>query len=212
MNEYAANEQATLERMAKKWKEQGFEVYLEPIGSIVPPFLERSRPDAILIRDNERIVVEVIRKGQPHLEKKIEQIQSLFSGRSDWRFEVVYAGEQVDAVPHVERSVILSTLDSANSLMAVDVRASLLLLWASLEAVARNFFERQTIRPQSPGRIVELLAGSGNITPSEAKLLRRLVQARNRVIHGELNTSIEADDVKLMKSIVTNLAQEVGEK
>jgi uncharacterized protein YutE (UPF0331/DUF86 family) len=212
VNEDAIDELATLERMAKKWKDQGFEVYLEPVGSIVPPFLERYKPDAILVRGNEKIVVEIVRKGQPHLEKKIDQIQSLFLGQRDWQFEVVYAGEQVDSVPHVKKSVILSTLDSSNSLVEVDARASLLLLWASLEAVARNFFERQTTRPQSPGRIVELLAGSGNITPSEAKLLRRLVQARNSVIHGELNTSIEIDDVILMQSIVTNLAQEISEK
>lgn len=209
MNDNAVTEQAALKRMSKTWREQGFEVYIEPTGSLVPSFLERYEPDAILLRGDEKVIVEVVRKGQPHLEKKISQIRSLFSGESGWRFEVVYAGEQIDAVSSVSNSVILATLETANSLLMHDSRASLLLLWASLEAIVRNCFAAQAARPQSPGRVIELLAGSGMITPSQAVTLRHLMHVRNRFIHGELDLTIEPQTVKSMHAIVKGLVNRI---
>lgn len=207
MNEYEATERATLEQLSRTWEAQGFQVYLQPSGKSVPEFLQRYKPDAILIRGEERVIVEAIRKGQPHAEEKVRRLQSLMLGQTGWRLEIVYSGEEVDAVKTVDKKSIRSALLSADGLARLEPRASLLMMWAALEAVARNLFPSQTNRPQSPGRVVELLAGSGEITPSEAQLLRGLMQLRNRVIHGELDATVRLDDLTEMHRIVSQLAQ-----
>lgn len=202
MNEQEATERATLEKLSNNWKAQGFEVFLEPSKNLVPEFLQRYRPDAILIRGEEKVVVEAIRKGQPHAEEKVRRLQALLKGHEGWRLEIVYSGEEVDAVKTMGNESIRNALVSAESLVVAEPRASLLLMWAALEAVARNLFPSQTNRPQSPGRVIELLAGSGEVTPSEAELLRGLMQLRNRVIHGELDAVVGPKDLAEMNRIV----------
>jgi len=152
-------------------------------------------------------LVEVVRKGQPHAEERVRRLKELIGNQDKWRLEVVYSGENVLAVRRVALELILESLGSAEGLLTKEPRASLLLLWASLEATVRNLFPNQTSRPQSPGRIIELLAGSGEITPSEARDLRQLMNLRNRVIHGELNAVVIPIEIKKMLQLVRQLLE-----
>lgn len=209
MNDQEASERATLERLSKNWSAQGFQVLLEPRGSSVPDFLQKYRPDAILSKDGKKVIVEIIRKGHPNAEEKIRRLKTLIEGQKEWRLEVVYSGEQVDAVRKVEQYSILEAASSAESLLESEPRAALLLMWATLEATARSLFPNQTNRPQSPGRVIELLAGSGEVTPAEASLLQRLMQWRNKLVHGDLDIVVVPSDVNEMVKIVRQLVERV---
>ncbi|WP_444461075.1 hypothetical protein [Rhodobacter capsulatus] len=186
---------------------QGFQVFIQPSGKLLPDFLQRYRPDALLLKEDDKVLVEVVRKGQPHAEARVRRLKELIADQSEWRLEVVYSGENVLAVRRVALESILETLGSAEDLLTKEPRASLLLFWASLEATARNLFPNQTSRPQSPGRIIELLAGSGEVTPSEAQSLRQLMDLRNRVIHGELNAVVKPSDIKPMLQLVRQILE-----
>jgi uncharacterized protein YutE (UPF0331/DUF86 family) len=61
-------------------------------------------------------------------------------------------------------------------------------------------------KPQTPGRLIGLLASEGYLTPSEADRRRELAKARNALIHGELATQISNDEVRNFSAILTNLA------
>lgn len=196
----------TLQRLATKWRSEGYEVVLEPRGEIVPSFLQRYKPDAILTRGNEKLVVEVVKKGLPHIRQKIEHISTLFEKQQEWKFEVVYSGEAINVVPGASIDEIRVTIDRAKTLARTDIQASLLLTWASLEAIVRRFFPKQASRPQSPGRVVELLASVGKVTPVEAELLRKLMKQRNEFVHGALGTSVESGDLLEMQKIADFLA------
>ena len=204
MSETEETERAILEKMSKIWTDQGFEVFLRPPGGILPDFLKKYRPDALLLKDDDKVLVEVIRKGRPHVEERIRRLKALIDNQSDWRLEVVYSGENVSAVRAVGLDKILESLESAEDLLIKEPRASLL-LWASLEATARNIFPTQTSRPQSPGRIIELLAGSGEVTLSEAQRLRHLMSLRNRVVHGELDAVARPSEIKSTIQLVRQL-------
>lgn len=205
MSETEESERATLEKMSKIWTDQGFQVFIQPSGSILPDFLQRYKPDAVLLKGDDKVLVEVIRKGQPHAEERVRRLKGLIANQNEWRLEVVYSGENVLAVRRVGLDRIIESLESAENLLTKEPRASLLLLWASLEATVRNIFPNQTSRPQSPGRIIELLAGSGEVTPSEAQGLRQLMNLRNRVIHGELNAVVRSSEIKPMLQMVRQL-------
>ena len=209
MNDQQASEYETLERLSQAWIGKGFQVLLQPRKNSVPDFLHSYRPDAILTKDGEKIIVEVVRKGQAHTEEKIERLKSLIEGHKGWRLEVVYSGEEVESLERVQRQSIIDTVSSAEKLSVAEPRASLLLMWAALEATARNLFPNQTHRPQTPGRVIELLAGSGEVTPSEARILRNLMQLRNRVIHGELEAEVKQSDLQDMNQIARQLVERV---
>ncbi|BAQ67814.1 hypothetical protein NHU_00645 [Rhodovulum sulfidophilum] len=211
MSEAEETERATLEKMSKIWVGQGFKVFIQPSGKLLPGFLQRYRPDALLIKDDDKVLVEVVRKGQRNAEERVRRLKELMVNQNEWRLEVVYSGENVVSVRRVAANKILESLRSAEDLLTKEPRASLLLFWASLEATVRNLFPNQTSRPQSPGRIIELLAGSGEITPSEAQSLRDLMMLRNRVIHGELNAVVKPSEVKPMLQLVRQLLKSMLE-
>ena len=70
------------------------------------------------------------------------------------------------------------------------VGAAMVLAWATLEALGRALISERFERPQTPGRIVQVLAEEGHITPTEADHLRVLAKKRNRFVHGGLQTRI----------------------
>lgn len=198
---WAKTEQDTLKKLTKKWEAEGFKVTLDPRGSDLPKSFGNYHPDALLIKDDKKIAVEVIRKGQPHAKQKIQRLESLFKEQDDWRFEVVYSGEIVNVVKTASAKEINNGIERAKAILEIDVQASLLLTWASLEAVTRQLFPNKAARPQSPGRLIELLASSGAITPTEAALLRELTHKRNQIIHGDLETTVKREQVTEMQRI-----------
>jgi uncharacterized protein YutE (UPF0331/DUF86 family) len=62
---------------------------------------------------------------------------------------------------------------------------------ATFEAVGRALLPDQFRRPQTPGRLVEVLGAEGYITPEEADTLRTASAIRNAVVHGQLDSTID---------------------
>lgn len=207
MNEHEHSEREVLEKLSKTRLEQGYEVNIQPTANQLPAFLQNYQPDAILIKGSEHIIVEVIRKGQPHTGEKIRRLKSLLEGQVGWHLEVVYSGEDVQTVNKVQKNIIQATLSSADSIYNEEPRASILLYWAALEAITRNIFPNQTVKPQSPGRIIEILARNGEITPADAMVLRRQMELRNAFIHGDLDAEIVPRDTSEMRRIVGEIIQ-----
>lgn len=205
MNEFELAEKAILDAHEPSWVAQGYKVVRQPKRATLPAFLERYMPDAVLLGRNPQVVVEVVRKGQPDIERKVRELNALLAGHRDWRLEVLYAGEEPEQLPVVTTHRLKASLASVRQLAAIEPRSSLLLLWATLEALGRRFEPGKTKRPQSPGRIVELLAGAGFVAPSEAEQLRRAVQWRNRLVHGDLEIELAARPILDIADIVEGL-------
>jgi uncharacterized protein YutE (UPF0331/DUF86 family) len=186
MNEHELTEQSILDQYEPSWVAQGYQVIRQPQRANLPEFLSRYVPDAVLLGRNPNVVVEVIRKGNPHAERKIRDLKALFNDHDDWRLEVLYAGEVAQTLPTMSIDALKEGLASVRRLTKDEPKSALLIAWATLEALARGLEPEKTMRPQSPGRIVELLAGAGYIAPSEAEIIRQAVQLRNRLVHGDL--------------------------
>ena len=65
-------------------------------------------------------------------------------------------------------------------------------------------------RPQTPGRLVEVLATEGFLTPTEADRLRQLVDKRNRLVHGELQIRATKAELDAFTRTLENLLDMVG--
>lgn len=87
---------------------------------------------------------------------------------------------------------------------------ALLMSWATLEALGRTLLPERLVRPQTPGRLVEVLATDGYVTPSEADRLRELARVRNRLIHGGLQVKIASKDIKAFRGILKGLLDLLG--
>lgn len=198
--------------VAPELEAEGYEVYLYPKRPRLPEFFGSYPPDAIALGAKKNLAIEVLQK-TPNATQKLERVKKLLEGQRDWELRVYWAeplssgGElQVQSGEAIRKS-----LREIRDLIARDnLGAALLLSWATFEAAGRILVPEQFRRPQSPGRLVQILAQLGSVTPSEADSLRRLANIRNALIHGDLGVPVPKQDVAEFVDILETLLLEIG--
>jgi uncharacterized protein YutE (UPF0331/DUF86 family) len=204
-------ENVVLERLVPDLKSQGYDVFVHPNRQMVPPFLGTYLPDVIALRDDKNLVIE-IKQGSNRAEKPLEDLAKRFEGQSRWEFRIVWVNRDDDRRRLTLQSseTISSRLTEVRRLLAGGfTESALLMCWAILEAIGRRLLSDEFARPQSPARLVEILATKGLVTPDEGDALRRIADERNRVIHGELTTNIDHSVVEAFLAVLTSLAKEI---
>jgi Holliday junction resolvase len=191
---------------------EGYDVFLTPSRPIVPAFLEGFQPDIIAHRGNQKLVVEIKRRSKS-AEDEVQRLSKLLSKQQGWSLRLVWIEPASDskALPIQSRDTVEGRISEVNKLVAGQhMSAALLLAWATFEAAARALSNSAFTRPQTPGRLIEVLASDGTIRPSEADLLRRLAQQRNKLIHGELTVMPTQDEMKQFALILVELSQTIA--
>src|SRR4051812_47189941 len=85
-----SSEAEVIESLLPKYQAEGYDVYINPSPSILPPFMQTYRPDAIALKKDRKIAIEVIGTASS-ADQKITRLQSLFEGHHDWELRVFYA-------------------------------------------------------------------------------------------------------------------------
>jgi hypothetical protein len=200
-------EQDLLQEMLPDLEADGYLVYVRPSRALLPEFLKDHTPDAIALRSDKNIAFEISRPtGQG--KKKVEEAAVLFKDQPKWELRVLWLDPaNLAASPPIQKShIIKERLGEIKDLVSSGhPESSLLLGWATLEAIARGLELDRFERPQTPGRIVEVLAMEGHLTPSEADKLRVLAKKRNRLVHGELDVDVTETEMLTFSTILENL-------
>lgn len=178
--------------IAEEYRSRGFEVAVEPGPELLPGFLQDYRPDLLVRKDEEMIIVEVKSRSSLAKEPRIREVARLLSERPHWRFELVLLGEeQRRGLPEgsrtLEKEEILRTIEGAETLLATDQpEASLLMSWAATEAALRLLSEARGVatEPFNPLYTLKEALSNGIITRSDYNRLVRIIQYRNSLSHG----------------------------
>jgi DNA replicative helicase MCM subunit Mcm2 (Cdc46/Mcm family) len=178
---------------------------------LAPDFLEGIRADAIAIRSDKKIIVEVVHETAQE-SGKLERLRRLLKEQPGWELRVILVSPAtapkslpVQSVEAITKSIHEAQRLTDNGFLG----PGLLVGWASLEAAARRLLTSQFSKPQTPGRLVDVLAEAGNLTPSEADRLRELVKLRNAFIHGDLSAVVTKEDVQQMISILKTVNEQI---
>lgn len=204
-------EAAILDRVREELVSEGYEVVLQPNALLGPPFLHGMRPDALAFRADKNLVVEVATQS-PATDKRLRELQSRLEGQPGWELHLIWASPGDKSRPL--RTPSVDTIKEAvGEIEQLDSRrhykAALLLGWAALEALGRFLIPNALARPQTPARLIEFIATSGKLSPNEADEMRELIAKRNRLIHGELQTTIAKKDVASLLRALRALLREV---
>jgi hypothetical protein len=199
-----SSEAEVIESLLPGYEAEGFDVYVNPSPSILPPFMRTYRPDAIALRKDKKIAIEVV-GSTASSEEKITALQSLFADQAGWELRVFYASPMAS-----DKLLEIASIPAINESIqrVVDLKAAghelpaLVMAWATFEAVGRALLPDQFRRPQTPARLVEVLGSEGYITPEEADTLRAASKIRNAVVHGQLDSTV---DQKMLESLVSIL-------
>ena len=203
-------EAAVMEKLVPELEADGFQVFPHPDKLLVPPFLGPYSPDVIALREDRKLAIEIAdRKGIA--EQRVEELARLFRDRPDWEFRIIWINS-LPVEPVLEpqtMSDIESTVTEVEDLIgASHHRAAFLLSWAVLEAFGRAVLEEKFKRPQTPGRLIEVMAQEGVVTPDEADSLRRLSNLRNKLVHGELDARVTESETRRMAELLKSLIGE----
>ncbi|MCA6105836.1 hypothetical protein [Bradyrhizobium cenepequi] len=190
-----SSEAEVIESLLPRYQAEGFDVYINPSPSILPPFMQEYRPDAIALRKDKKIAIEVVGSNTSSTQK-IKTLQSLFADRDDWELKVFYASPAASG----KLLEIASTAAISESIQRVDdlrnaghPLPAIVMAWATLEAIGRALLPDQFQRPQTPARLVEVLASAGYATPEEADTLRAAIVVRNAIVHGQLDSKVNPE-------------------
>jgi uncharacterized protein YutE (UPF0331/DUF86 family) len=206
------SEREILRGMIPELTAEGYEVFVSPAPPLAPAFLKDFRADAIAFGKDKNLVIEFVHESSSD-GQKLERVSDLIRDRPDWELRAVLVSPATAPKSLAVQSAeaIAENIEEMAQLTAGGfLRAALLLGWASFEAVARALMTEKFEKPQTPGRLIGLLASEGYLTPSEADRLRELARARNAFIHGELDTEISENEVRSFSSILTTLAGMTG--
>jgi uncharacterized protein YutE (UPF0331/DUF86 family) len=195
-----ATESEVLRGVRAQLEAEGYDVYVYPRPPLAPDFLGDFPADAIALGNEKKLLIEVLSPG-PQSEAKVKRLQSLMKDHTDWELRLLY----VSPTTSQETLSIQSTEAISQRLMEMEqllqeghLASAFVLGWAALEAAGRATLTDQFQRPQTPGRLVDVLAGRGHLTPSEADRIRALVRKRNIFLHGGLGEEISPQDVREM--------------
>jgi hypothetical protein len=203
-----ALERDLLELTAEELEQDGYTVLLDPSSSMLPSQFRDLHPDAIAIGKQPHLLIEVA-YGDQRSSDRVQQFQNAIRGNKEWALHLVYSGNkpsgELTALTLLE---IVEPIQRIQGVAEKDARAALLMCWATLEALARALLPKAFPRAQTPGRIVERLAGFAYITPSTAVFLRSMALKRNEFIHGQLLTSVHLGEISKFIAILESLVSE----
>ncbi|MGX7741972.1 hypothetical protein [Rhodopseudomonas parapalustris] len=201
-------EREVIELVLPRYRDEGYEVYVHPSPSLLPAFMKSYQPDAIAMRDGRKVAIEVVRGDDGG--RKAESLQSLFADQDDWELRIIYAPplSPRSNLLIASRPLILDAIRKVDSLRAAGDRLpSLMMAWATFEAIGRALLPTQLGRPQPPARLVEVLASEGIVTPDEARILRRASSIRNDVAHGAIDAVVDDELLQQVITILSTLAE-----
>ena len=209
MAKTATAEAELLAGVLSQYEAEGFEVFVRPTSAMLPAFLKGQRPDAVAIKPERKIAIELVRARDGGA-GKVQRLRQLFGGHPDWELRVYYVAPRspTGAIEIVPRSSIDGAIQQAFELRAAgQLLPALLTGWATLEATARALIPDQFERAQPAERLVEGLASEGFLTPEEADLLRTIGAARNSAVHGQLDVRVASDRLDEFLATLRTLAK-----
>jgi uncharacterized protein YutE (UPF0331/DUF86 family) len=209
-----ATEADVTQRLVSELAAQGYEVLVQPNKLATPEFLGSYRPDLIARRGDKNLIIEIKRR-VPGVSQKLEEIAKRVENFPNWEFRIIWIDPSTSAgaepLPVQEPDMIRKRLTEVRDLIVKKHNeTALLLAWGVFEAVARALLPKEFGRAQTPGRILEILAADGSLTPTEADSLRRLSSKRNEFLHGKLGIQVSRKELTEMILSIENLIEQIS--
>ncbi len=196
-----------MEGLRARYERQGFTVQFEPHPHDLPDFLGTYRPDAIAQKPGQNVAIELKQRNTSTTQASLQRIRKLFDGQPDWRFDVVFMGNdqgQRISIPAASPEMLRARIDEVRAMANEgQLRAAFVMAWSLLEAAFHAALSDAPNRPSTPGSVLQALAMNGYIQPEIERRLRSLVDLRNRIVHGDVNAEPMPNDVDLVLSAIS---------
>lgn len=200
-------ERSRLLELVTEYRQKGYEVLLSPKPEELPDFLRSYRPDMIVSRGEEKVVIEV--KSRPSIASAqyLRGLAQAVEEHPGWRVELVMTNPEdalysVKVEGSLQEHEIKSQLQVARELTLHHPESAILFAWSLAEATLRLLANKEELDLQRPEplRLLKQLATEGVISKAEYQSLMNAFALRNAIAHGFKTTH-------LTPNIVLNLIE-----
>ena len=207
-------ERERLLKLAEEYREKGYEVFFHPNPEDLPDFLNHYRPDMILRRGEENVVIEV--KSRSSLNSSSNQylgnLAQAVEKHPGWRFELVMTNPEdttysLKAEASLQKHEIESQLQVVRQLTTQHPESAILYSWSLVEATLRLIAQKEELSLErfDPHYLVKQLATEGIISKSEYQLLMNALPLRNSIAHGFKTTQLTQNSVSELIELIEQL-------
>lgn len=207
-------ERDELDRLAKKYEDQGYEVVTgERPVELLPEKLRFFSPDLILRKGDENIIVEIKTKGVTASRDQLVRIAEAVNHYPNWQLYIhLFEPEATADRVTPSDAAIRDAVANAKRLFDANERgAALLLLWSAFEAAGAQALGREgvdVLAPWEPEALSLMLAHHGLIGDDEYERLVEVRNVRNLLAHGGLETEIDDGAFRYLAGLATRLLDE----
>jgi Holliday junction resolvase-like predicted endonuclease len=201
--------------VAERYRRDGYEVQREPSESAVPFDLGGYRPDLIVRKQDQALIVEVKVNAQKTSFDSLRSVVDEVKRHKGWQFVLVTAQDLL-ADPLDEREEQFSwdevnfRIDRAERLRQQgEYEAAYMLLWISFERALR-FQARQISLPVdrlAPAILIRQMYSQGELSMSQFDIALECQAVRNRIVHG-FPTSDITDAIIRLGSLVREVVEQ----
>ena len=199
--------------LAEEYRSKGYQVIESPSQDQLPDFLSNYRPDLLVQKGHEGVVVEVKSRASLAKNPRIRDLARLLQTKPRWNFELVVVSEKEtlntpEGIQPFEREDILRQIQAAEKLfLSGAVAAALLLSWPALEATVRLMAAAEGIVPQlNPSALLEQAVSNGVISRGDYNFLMDTRKYRNALAHGfkaiDFDPALAKDLISTTKRLV----------
>ncbi len=213
------NMQERLDRVADRYRAQGYQVVVRPSPDALPPFAKDFKVEILATRPDGNVLASAKSspsdmQTDPNLSRYAEVIQK----QPGWRYDLFVLGpdpqaaaDNGDAKESSEDEVRRSLDEAERVLRAGFIPQSVLAAWAGLEAAMRHRLLAQGSEGRSatsPRAMLNELVSSGVLSITAFRDLEGLFQLRNMIAHGFAAPAVEPSAVQFLIDTARQLLDE----
>lgn len=203
------SERQRVQKVGQVYRDKGYDVLIEPQGDQLPDFLQAFRPDLIVHKGDEHIVVEVRMRGQVSDLPQVNKLAKVVRNEADWKFELFLLGPEnsffVDgASPLTVEEIRLKRKEVALFFQNGHLEATFLMGWSLVEAILRTLAVKEGIEGETatPNYLLKQMTFEGIIARETYHDLKHAQKTRDAIAHGFKSSQLTVETVQELIDLI----------
>ncbi len=203
------SERQRVQKVGQVYRDKGYDVLIEPQGDQLPDFLQAFRPDLIVHKGDEHIVVEVRTRGQVSDFPQVNELAKVVRNEADWKFELFLLGPEnsffvngasLFTVKEIRSKIVEVALFVENG----HLEAAFLMGWSLVEAILRVLAVKEEIagKTATPDYLLKQMTFEGIIARETYHDLKHAQQTRDAVAHGFKSSQLTVETVQELIDLI----------
>ncbi|NJL88825.1 MAG: hypothetical protein HC916_02725 [Coleofasciculaceae cyanobacterium SM2_1_6] len=199
-------------KVAENYRQQGFEVVINPSTSLIPFDLGSYRPDIIIIAkkpSDENYIIEIKKSASRISVDRYRAIAEIVAQQNGWRFLLI-TGDDVSLEGTKDHAELLTweqmlqrKAQAQKFLESGEVEVAFLYLWGILEAAMRQQAKNVAIPIERfpANSLINHLYSQGELSIEQFDRVKEMQTVRDRLVHGYQSPNLTEPTQQLLELV-----------